>query len=337
MEKIAWIIGHTYIYWSDVVRVLAAAAAVCCFLALYTRKEKRTLSAVILVVLAAALSLFLSRLGHWYFRRSGYESMAAALDLRQPGGFVLMGAFGGCFLSAVLVRLVRLTQNLPELLDCVSLAGCGGIALGRLASFFNSSGRGMVLPEGLPWAAAVVNPVSGAEEWRLTTFLLQSAAAGVIFLALLVFYLTGQRRKGDTALLFLLFYGASQVILDSTRYDSLYLRSNGFVSAVQVLGAAAMALAVIVFAVRLVRAGGWKRWHPVLWLLQAGCFALAGYMEYHVQRHGDQAVFAYSIMGAALAAILILTLMTCHLAVVEEKKHAQWLSQLQEAQNGEVQ
>lgn len=336
MERIAWIIGHRYIYWSDVVRILAAAAAVCCFLALYLRKEKRTLPAVICVPLAVVLSLLLSRLAHWYFRPEGYESLAAALDFRQPGGFVLMGAFAGCFLAAVLVRLVSLTRDLPELLDCVSLAGCGGIALGRLASFFNSSDCGMLLAEGLPWAVAVVNPVSGAEEWRLATFLLQAVAAGVIFLALLLFYLTGQRRSGDTALFFLLFYGAAQVILDSTRYDSLYLRSNGFVSAVQVLGAAAMALAVLLFAVRLVRAGGWKKWHPLLWAVQAGCFMLAGYMEYHVQRHGNQAVFAYSIMAAALTAILILTLMTRHLAAVEEKKHAQWLSQLHKFQNGET-
>ena len=37
---------------------------------------------------------------------------------------------------------------------------------------------------------------------------------------------------------------------------------------------------------------------------------LAGYMEYHVQRHGDQALFAYTVMSACIlvavgAAILI--------------------------------
>lgn len=330
MEKIAWIIGHTYIYWSDVVRTLAAAAAVCCFLALYLRREKRALPVVVFLPLAVVLSLFLSRLGHWYFRPENYESLTAALDLRQAGGFVLMGAFAGCLLAAGLVRLLKLEKDLPELLDCVSLAGCGGIALGRLEAFFNHSDRGMILPAEFPWAVSAVNTVSGAEEWRLATFLLQAVAAGVIFLTLLVFYLTGQRRKGDTSLIFLLFYGAAQVILDSTRYDSLYLRSNGFVSAVQVLGAAAMALVVILFAVRLVRAGGWSKWYLLLWIMQAGCLGLAGYMEYYVQRHGNQAVFAYSIMAAALADILLLALMTRYLAAAEEKKHAQWLEQLRE-------
>lgn len=337
MEKIAWIIGHTYIYWSDVVRVLASAAAVCCFLALYVRKEKRLLPALVFSVLAVALSLFFSRLGHWYFRPENYESLTAALNLTQPGGFVLMGAFAGCLLAALLARLLRLTPELPELLDCMSLAGCLGIALGRLEAFFNHSDRGAILPGAFPWAVSLVNPVSGMEEWRLATFALQAAAAGVIFLALLVFYLIGQRRKGDTALLFLLLYGASQVLLDSTRYDALYLRSNGFVSAVQVLGAVTMAVVVILFAVRMVKAGGWFKWYLLLWIMQTGCFGLAGYMEYHVQRHGDQAVFAYSIMGAALADIVLLTLVTRYLASSEEKKHAQWLEQLRkEAGDGQT-
>ena len=34
----------------------------------------------------------------------------------------------------------------------------------------------------------------------------------------------------------------------------------------------------------------------------------AGYMEYYVQRHGDKAVFSYSVMTACLGAIVALAL-----------------------------
>lgn len=327
MEKIAWIMGNTCIYWNDVVRILAVFGAVCCFLALYLRKENAA-AAVLWVPLAVLASVMLARLAHWYFRPEQYENLTAALKDLGQGEYVLMGAFGGCVLAAVFVRLLTLTKDLPQLLDCMSLAGSFGIALGRLASFFDSSDRGMVLPAGGIWAGLITDPVSGSLQWRLNTFLLQAAAAGIIFGVLLVFYLTGQRRKGDTALLFLLFYGAAQVLLDSTRYDALYLRSNGFVSAVQVLSAGAVVLAVLVFSIRLVRAGGWKKWHALLWTMQAGGLALAGYMEYYVQRHGNQAVLAYSIMGAALAFIVLLTLTARHRAGEEEKKHAAWLQEI---------
>lgn len=319
MERIAFFIDHVFLYWSAIILTLAAAGAICAFLALYLGKSGKTGAAAVFVPLAAALSLVLSRLAHWYCRPDAYAGLAAALDLRTPGGFALTGVFAGCLLAAVLVRLVRLTDNLPELLDCLCLAGGMGIGVGRLASFFNSSDRGMIvgisLP--LPWVYPVVNPVSGVEEYRFATFLLQAMAVGLITLILLIFYLTGQKRElrdGDTCLLFLMFYGASQVVLDSTRYDSLYFRSNGFVSVVQVLGAIALALGVIVFSVRLVRAGGLKKWYFGLWLALAACFGLAGYMEYHVQRHGNQAIFAYSIMTAALVDILLLTLLIRFLA-----------------------
>jgi len=42
----------------------------------------------------------------------------------------------------------------------------------------------------------------------------------------------------------------------------------------------------------------------------AGGLGGAGYMEYYVQRHGNQAAFAYSVMSAALAAVVLLVLIT---------------------------
>ena len=332
MERIAFIIGHNYIYWSSIVTVLAGAGAACLFLFLYLREKKRVISGLAAVILAAGLSFVLSRLAYWYFRPDSYEHVAAALDWQKPGGAALMGVFAGCFLTAAVLRLLRLEKDLLDLLDCMSIALCFGIGVGRLSSFFNTSGRGMTVSTdwGLPWAVSAMNPVSGAAEHRLATFLIQAMAAGAILLVLLVVYLAGKQRRGDTALLFLLLYGASQVVLDSTRYDSLYLRSNGFVSAVQVLGAAGIVCALLAFAVRLVRAGGWKKWYALLWLGQAACLGAAGYMEYHVQRHGNEAVFAYSVMSGSLTVLILLILVTRHLAEAEQRKHRAWLAQLAE-------
>lgn len=308
MERIAFIIDHVYIYWSHIVLVLAVLAAVCLFLGLYAGKG-RTAAGLACVVLAVPLSMALSRLFFGYFQP-------------EREGFALAGAFAGCFLAAVVLRLIRLVEDLPELLDCMSLAGCLGIALGRLSSFFNSADRGMLLtgPAEALWVSRVINPVSGAVEYRLATFVLQAVAAAAIFLVLLFFLKAGAGKRGDTALGFALLYGASQVVLDSTRYDCLHFRSNGFVSVVQVLAAAAVGLAVILCAVRLVKAGGWKKGYLLLWLLQSVCFGLAGYMEYYVQRHGGEAVLAYSIMTSALLVLVISVLASGWLSAREEHK-----------------
>ena len=334
MEQIAFIIDRTYIYWNDVIILLASAAASCLFLALYADSGKKVVEAGIFLLLAVAASLILSRLAQWYFRPESFRRLQDVWNLAVPGDMALMGAFAGCILAAVTVRLLRITKDLPGLLDCGAVAGCLGIAAGRLASFFDASDRGMILENagGLPWAVATVNPVSGSTELRLATFLIQAMVCGLIFLVLLVFYLADRRKgnAGDTFRLLLLFYSAAQVVLDSTRYDSLYFRSNGFVSVVQVLSACAMVLTSVLFAVRLVKAGGWKKRYMILWLLQAGCFVLAGYMEYHVQRHGADAAFAYSVMTAALAGVILLALATRGMADREARAHAQWLRLLQE-------
>lgn len=334
MKQIAWIVDNIYIYWQDVILVLAVAAAICVFLALQAAAEEKAVVTIPALALATGFSLLLSRMAQWYFRPESYMGFHAVWDLRIPGEMALMGAFAGCLLAACLVGLVLRRADLSGLLDRLSLAGGLGIAIGRLASFFNTADRGMVLDPalGLPWVIATRNQVSGVEEYRMATFLFQSGICGLIFLVLLVFYLMQRKGKkeqrGDTALLFLMLYGASQVVLDSTRYDSLYLRSNGFVSAVQLLSACGLVLAVIAFAVRLVKAGGWKWWYSGLWLLQAACFAVAGYMEYYVQRHGAEAAFAYGSMSFALLVLICTAVGTRTLARKEEEAHRAWLEQL---------
>ena len=313
MEKIAVIYGQYTVFWSSVVMTLAAGIAVCLFLALYLPVSGNVRAAAVLVPLAAAASVFGARLVHWYCREDSYESLLGALTDFSSGGYALAGVFGGCILAAVFVRILKITEDLPQMLDCMSVAGCGGIAVGRLSFFFNNGNRGMVLKgfQELPLAAAVTNPVSGLREYRLATFFLQSLGASVLFVLLMVFLIWEKkksRRSGDTALVFLLCYGAVQVLLDSTRYDSLYFRSNGFVSVVQVLGALGIALAAAVFSVRLVRYRKWRFWYPGLWLALAALFGLGGYMEYYVQRRGHEAAFAYSVMGASLLGLVGLTL-----------------------------
>ena len=211
----------------------------------------------------------------------------------------------------------------------MAIAGCAGIAVGRLASLFNSSDRGQVLEnfKSLPVAWPVTNAVSGAVEYRLATFMLQSVVALVLFVGLSVFYLRGNKKgnlkNGDTSLIFLLIYGASQVVLDSTRYDSLFFRSNGFVSIVMVLCAVGMVVPVVIYSVRMVKARGWNPLFLLFWIGIAALLGGAGYMEYHVQRHGDQALFAYSVMSACLLAVVAITVVIRALAVTAEAKPAQ--------------
>jgi len=324
MDKIAFISGETIIYWNSIVYTLATAVAICFFLAFYLGHTGNAVAGFAAIPLSIFLSVVFSRFVHWYSRADSYLDFTTAMTDYTSGGYALIGAFAGCALAAVLLRLIFLHRSIGSMLDAMSLAGCAGIAVGRLASLFNASDRGNIVEgiQSLPFVYPVTNAVSGATEYRLATFMLQAMVALVLFVVLTVFYLKGKDKvkEGDICLIFLLLYCASQVVLDSTRYDSLFFRSNGFVSIVQVFSALGLGLVIAVFSKRLVNAAGFKVWYIFLWILLGGCIGGGGFMEYYVQRHGDQAVFAYSVMTAFLMGIVLLTLLLRLLAAKGEKK-----------------
>ena len=326
MDKLAFITGNTFVYWTSIVYCLACATAICFFLAFYLNKTGNAAAGFAAIPLSIVLGIVLSRFVHWYSRSDSYSGFLAAMSEYTYGGYALIGVFAGCLLAASLLRLIHLHSSIGAMLDSMCLAGGAGIAVGRLASLFNGSARGQIIQsiKSLPIVYPVTNVVSGATEYRLATFMLQAVAALLIFIFLSVYYVKHLNRikEGDICLIFLLIYCASQVVLDSTRYDSLFFRSNGFVSIVQVFSALALALAIVIFSVRMVKQRGFRWWNIPLWILIAAGMGCAGFMEYYVQRHGDQALIAYSIMSVCLCGVVLLALLIRMLGEKNETKIA---------------
>lgn len=329
MDRIAFIDGEVFYYWSQIILTMASVTAIALFLGCYLKKSGNLLAGVLAVPLSIALSMVLGRFIDWYSHSNSYESFGAAMGNYAVGSYALLGVFIACLLTACLLRLLRVSRNIPEMLDCMALAGGAGIAVGRLNSLFNTTDRG-VLIEGiteLPVVYPVNNAVTGVVEYRLATFMLQTIVVGIIFVALMVFWLYAGSEKrnkkladGDVCLLFLAAYGACQIILDSTRSDKLFMRSNGFISIVQIAAAVGLVTAMVLFSIRMVKAMKFRPWHIALWVGMLGSLGGAGYMEYHVQRHGDQAAFAYSVMGSCLLLALGLTVAVRLLAVKNENR-----------------
>lgn len=315
MEQIAFILGSRIVNWSSLMVALGGAVAVCLFVWLYTRQSGNWQGAGWMLLIGCPLSVFLARLVHWYCRYASYPSFSAAVNDLSVGGFALIGVFAGCLLTALLLRLTRRVKSLGQLLDCMCIAGAAGIGVGRLACFFCSDDRGMLLTEltRLPLAWTNVSPITGLEEFRLATFLLQALCAWGLFLGLLHFYVvrcakSDNYRHGEVFGIFMVIYSAMQAVLDSTRYDSLFLRSNGFVSLVQILCLVTLVVSMVVFSVRMVKALGWNPGFLMIWVPALALLGSAGYMEYFVQRHGNQAAFGYTLMSLSLGSFVLLVL-----------------------------
>ena len=312
MDPISAILDSLVLYRYSLVLALACAAGVCFFMACCSNRNVPSHRAAGCALTASILSLFFSRVIYWYSRPDQFSSFLQALTANSTEAFALAGVFAGCPLA---VLLIGHKGSRKTMLDAMSVSGCFSMALGRLACFFTETNRGQMMTRltSLPWAYPVAN-ASGQLEYRFAVFLFQAMIAAALGIFLAVLFFRRKTRQGDITILFVLCYSASQVILDSTRYDSLYLRSNGFVSIVQVLSALALAAVLILLSIRAVRVHGLKKYLFLLWITLAALFGGTGYMEYYVQRHGREAAFAYTVMGIFLVSIVALGFLLWHLS-----------------------
>ena len=320
MDKVMMIYGGEYYYWKPVILAIAAAAAALMALGVRAWRGEKLLPMAVALPIGTVLSVIFARAIHWYCRFESYESLRAALTQLRGGGYSLMGVFFGMLLAFLLVRLAQLTRDLPSLLDCAVPGAALGVALGRLGDLFTAADRGKMIfadeaLHRLPYSSAIINATSGATEWRFATFAFQSLWCAALFVIFLVASFFRRKRplahekwtNGNLFALFMTLYCCGQVMMDSTRYDALFLRSNGFVSLEQIVCGVALAAVLTAYSVRSIRVRRFRFWHPVLWLLALAGLGLAGYMEYYVQRHGDLYVFSYSLMAAGLGLFFLVT------------------------------
>ena len=129
MEKIAFISGGTFIYWSSVILTLGVLTAIAMFAAMYIGKSGDVVGLSVTIPVAMVASMMLSRFIHWYCRVDSYASMHAALTDYSKGGYALMGAFIACLLVAALLRAIRVVKNLPQMYDSMAIGGGFGIAV----------------------------------------------------------------------------------------------------------------------------------------------------------------------------------------------------------------
>ena len=330
MDTIAIYTGDLIIYWSSIVICLGVAAWFFLSLAVYSPNGGRSAAMWVFLPIACILATFFSRVIHWYCHAEQYTGFASAFKDFSIGSYCMPGVFLGVTLAVLLVRLLRLSESAPRMFDALAPGAALGLAIIRLSSLFNNADLGKVIVttpafQRLPIAAAL-HSSSGAEEYHFATFFVQFLLLLVLTALMLAFYyrrgkvrMKSGSNRGHTALMFLLFYSAMEIVLDSTRYDSSFLRSNGFVSLVQIVSAVSMLGVLVYYSVHSIRANGLKFYHWIFWVVFLGSAGGVGYLEYLVQRHGDWYLKCY---GGMSVCCLVMAMMVygCYLTVCVRRK-----------------
>lgn len=317
MSTIAFFTENSSISYAAIYVALGALAAFLCSSIAAVALKRRAVSVMACGAFSMLLAPVLARLVYWYCRPEQFEGIASAFTDMNRGGYSMVGVLLGVLLSACIVRLLRMTDNLASLLDGLSVGAPLGIAIGRLGGLYTSDDKGNYIftdtaYHGIPWSVQVQNTVADSVEWRFATFFWESIAGFVIFVILfLMLVLRAESESGRPGGLFMAFlslYGATQAMLESTRYDALHMRSNGFVSMMQMAALIMLLVPLLYYSVKTVGATRSGKGVVLCDLIALVTLGGAGVAEYYVQRKANYAMTIYPIQLVLLLTASVVTL-----------------------------
>ena len=319
MTEIVLSYGNVSIFYSSVIIALGTASCFCLTWSLYRANHGKGSVLCLFLLLSTFLSVIFSRVLHWYCHSEQYESFIYAVTDYSAGGFVFIGVIIGIVVSYLIIVFLQEGEDNALILDCSAPGTAVLIILVRISSLFNSSCRSKITVRNpalqhMPLASKITD-AAGNEEYRFATFFIEAIMLAVLLIGILLFFSkirntpskNAKSSSGGVWLHFLVWYCAIEVVMDSTRYDSSFVPFNGFVSVVQSFCGIMMLAVLIYFSVRAIIADGLKIYHWIIWSVWFIALGGAGISEYLIQRHENWYLSCYSLMGACLIIMSILT------------------------------
>lgn len=201
--------------------------------------------------LALALGFVFSRLFYCFLDESlGYSMPLWAIVQVNIGGYSIMGALLGACLAAVITGSLT-GRPAARIMDCLAPAFLLFVAFERVGeSVIEGFGQSRALT--MDFFINSFLAVEGDDGFYLATFRIEAVVAAVLFVVMLL-DIRPQRRAGDTFIKFMLLFGATQIILESLRYDN-HMTVHAFVRVEQILSMALLGFGVITLAIR-----NWKK------------------------------------------------------------------------------
>ena len=229
---------------------IALSAALCLMLLGWTchRKKLADNTAGIVAVLALPLGLICARAFYCLVKIRFYVYSniggAASMLWLWEGGYSLWGALGGAVLAGVIAARVT-KQRLSAVLDALTPSLALFVALERGLEYLDP---GLGYSYEVQAEAFQRFPFAVFNEFWYGWMFAICAVECLIALAIFAALLPRKRRAGDTARLFFVLYGASQILMESLRKDDTpkWL----FVRVYQLTAAIVVALLMIAAVIR---------------------------------------------------------------------------------------
>ena len=198
------------------------------------------------VLWIAPFAIVCARLYYCAFEWERYADNPISILYIWEGGIAIYGAVIGAAIGIIIhCKLIKKISVLATL-DLVSLSFLIGQMIGRWGNFFNREAHGGVTDSFL--RMGLINPYTGTGEYYHPTFLYESLWNLVGFIA--IHFLSKKcKYDGQTALMYVAWYGLGRAMIEGLRTDSLWwgnFRVSQVLAAISCL-AAVIALLVLAF------------------------------------------------------------------------------------------
>ncbi len=319
MNEIVIFTQENSVTYAAIYIAIGAVAAFVCSVLTAVMTDRKFMPVMACGALSVVIAPIFARVVYWYCRPEQFSGFGSVLQGMNRGGYSMVGVFIGVLLSACLVRLFFITNDLPSLLDCISPGAALGIAIGRMGGYFTDDDKGNFIYtdsqyQRLPFSVLVQDSTTNSGEWRFASFFWEAMAAFAIFALLLAAIIIRSKfadryRKGGVFMAFISLYGATQAMLESTRYDALHMRSNGFVSMMQMTALIMLLFPFVFYLVAAIRSKVSLGRIIPCGVLTLAALVGAGVAEYFVQRKANESMKIYPIQ-------LLLLLTACAMTAI---------------------
>ena len=305
-----------------------------CTLLIYRERTGETAAVLALYPLSFILAVLLCRFLNWYSSSTTYETLLQALTDYSVGSFCGSGIVPAACLGGLIVSRLGLCRNRNILMDCAAPGFAIMMVFIRLSAWGTGKCQGgkninAKLFQIFPFSVKGTD-AAGNVYHRFATFFVGALLYLAMFFVLRRFYesTAGVKMKkpasryGNVWKLMLTLYAALEIVLDSTRIDSMHFtfrkiltlnRFSTFISIGQLVPAFIFLFVFIYYFKCSKEAGGFSAKHIAAIAGFVLGLVLIGYLgEYKWQRLGLYRSYLFMTAGAALiAGVIVFLYMDC--------------------------
>ena len=258
--------------------------------------------------LGSRIAFCLTNLSYYVETIAMPEMMFHVLD----GGASMTGAMIGVMLAAlVAAKWCKLPAGV--LLDAAAFGMPAALIIERLAEPLCEMGWGKY------FQSSAFDFMADLTEGMHPVFAYEALVAGIILVAMVLYFRRRKAQNGDALGFFLVLYGCSQTVLESLRNDG-HMKVIHFVRVNQVAAIAMAAAVLIVWSIRCFKHGG-KREAILSWVTAAVCIGFGVVQEFAAD--GDEnPYFSLTLVSGIVAALLVLATVAWFLTWKRQGKSA---------------